>query len=197
MQLEWQCTQASIEPFTCNNKTNLCIYGGEICDGQANCPNGEDEDLETCTKRGVFSEVATIVCPKKNIYNGTIWIKAVPCDGNYECDNDQDEKNCSIPDFVSIVLLGIIMIISGCGALALWKSTTQSLIRKNQKVTLEDLESLHGTDSLKTKMFEIQSFENATDINSRFVEVEMKIHDGVKSEVVCCIKVRKNGKISK
>ena len=44
-------------------------------------------------------------------------------------------------------------------------------------------------------MFEIQSFENATDINSRFVEVEMKIHDGVKSEVVCCIKVRKSGKI--
>ena len=139
---------------------------------------------------GVFSDLATIECPKKNIYNNTIWIRAVPCDGNYECYNDQDEQNCSIPDFVSIVILGTIMLISGFGALALWKSTTDILIRKTQMVTLKDLESLHGTDYLKNKMFEIQSCENAIDINSRLVEVEMKIHDGVKSEVVCCIKVR-------
>ena len=90
------------------------------------------------------------------------------------------------------------MIISQLCAFILWKYTTESLIPKNdQMITLEDFEFLHGTDSLKTKMFEIQSFENAIDINSRFVEVEMKIHDGVKSEVVCCIKVRKIGKISK
>ena len=198
MQLEWQCTQASIEPFTCNNKTNLCIYGGEVCDGQANCPNGEDEDLETCTKRGVFSEVATIVCPKKNIYNGTIWIWAIaiPCDGNYECEDDQDEKKCSVSDFVSIVILGIIMIISQLCAFILWKFTTESLIPKNDEmITLEDLEFLHGTDSLKTKMFEIQSFENAQNINSRLIEVEMKIHDGIKSEVVCCIKVSKSANV--
>ena len=81
------------------------------------------------------------------------------------------------------------MSISGFGALALWKSTTEILIKKTQMVILEDLESLHGTDSLKNKMFEMQSYENAYDINSKLVEVEIKIHDGVKSEVVCCLKV--------
>ena len=145
--------------------------------------------METCIKRGVFSDLATLRCPKKNIYNGTIWILAVPCDGNYECYNDQDEQNCSIPDYVSIVILGVILSVSGLGALALWKSTTEILLRKNQMVTLEDLKSLHGTDSLKNKMFEIQSCENANEIISRLVEVEMKIHNGVTSEVVCCIKV--------
>ena len=146
--------------------------------------------METCIKRGVFSDLATLRCPKKNIYNGTIWILAVPCDGNYECYNDQDEQNCSIPDFVSIVILGTIMLISGFGALALWKSTTEILMGKNQMEILEELENLHGSDSLKAKMFEMQSYESANSINSRLVEVEMKIHEGVKSEVVCCIKVR-------
>ena len=188
-QLEWQCDQDFTEPFRCHNNSNFCIYGRQVCDGQANCPNGEDEDLETCIKRGYFSDMATIECPKKNVYNSTIQIRAVPCDGNYECYNDQDEQHCSIPDFVSIAILGILMSISGFGALALWKSTTEILIKKTQMVILEDLESLHGTDSLKNKMFELQSYENAYDINSKLVEVEIKIHDGVKSEVVCCLKV--------
>ena len=178
-----------MDPFTCGNETNFCTYGYLVCDGEANCPNGEDEDLETCIEKGTFSELATVACPKKNIYNGTIWIKAVPCDGNYECKNDQDEQNCSMPDFVPIVILGIIIIVLEFWAFILWKYTTESLIRKNQMITLDDLESLHGTDILKNKMFEIQSFEDANNINSRLIEVEMKIHDGVKSEDICCIKV--------
>ena len=84
----------------------------------------------------------------------------------------------------------MIMLFSVFGALILWKSTTEILLRKDQMATLEDLESIHGTDFLKNKMFEIQSYENANVINSRLVEVEMKIHAGVKREVVCCIKVR-------
>ena len=95
----------------------------------------------------------------------------------------------ALPDLVPMVVMGLIMIFTGFLAFILWKSTTDRLIRKNQKIFLEDIELLHGTDYLKAKMFEMQSFENAGIIFSRLIDIEMKMHDGVKNEVVCCMKV--------
>ena len=53
--------------------------------------------------------------------------------------------------------------------------------------TLSDLEMLHGTDALKRTMFQAQTLDNFDQI----IDMEMKIHNGVLSEVVCCIKVSK------
>ena len=168
---------------------SFCVDGINMCDGIANCPNGDDEDLDTCFEKGAFSELATIDCDKKNVYNTTIRIWAVPCDDIYECAYDDDEKNCSLPDSILIITLGIIILIFGILSYCLWKATIFSLTKKKQMPTLPDFAMLHGTDTLKEIMFQAQSLESFESINSAFVDVEIKTHHGVLSEMVCCIKV--------
>ena len=170
---------------------SFCVDGINMCDGIANCPNGDDEDLDTCFEKGAFSELATIDCDKKNVYNGTIRIRSVPCDGIYECAYDDDEKNCSLPDSILIITLGLIILIFGILGYCLWEATIIALTKKKQLPTLPDFEMLHGTETLKETMFHAQSLENFELIKSIFVDVEMKKHNGVLSEVVCCIKVSK------
>ena len=178
--------------FTCG-ETNLCAYDYQVCDGVANCPQGEDESLEECLGREAFSDLATIECPKKDIYNVTITIRAVPCDGNQECKNNEDEQNCSLPDYILLVPLVTIMTILAIIGYFLWKSTTVAFTMKNPKATLPlDLELLHGTETLREMIFQAQSLENSEEINSEFINAEVKIHNEVLSEVVCCIKVCSN-----
>ena len=164
-----------------------------MCDGVANCPQGEDERLEECLRREAFSDLATIECPQKDIYNVTITIRAVPCDGNYECQNNEDEQNCSLPDYILIVPLVTIMTILAIIGYVLWKSTTVAFTKKTPKASLpSDLELLHGTEALREVMFQAQSLDNSKAMNSEFIDAEMKIHNEVLSEVVCCIKVCSN-----
>ena len=163
-----------------------------MCDGVANCPNGDDEELETCIDRGVFPDSATFECEKKDVYNVTIKINAVLCDGISECKDEEDEKNCSVPDYILILSLGIIFVIFGIFGHLLWKTNSLTLTKKNQMTTsLPDFEMLHGTETLKDTMFHAQSLENFEEIISIFVDVEMKKHNRVLCEVVCCIKVSK------
>ena len=191
-QLEFICGVDFYNPFPCGNNSSFCTVDSYVCNGVANCPNGEDEELEICMNREVFSEMASIKCDKKNIYNVTIKIKAVPCDGMYECENDTDEKNCSLPDYVLIVILVLITITFGIFGYLLWKTITDSFIstKKDQMQTLPDFELLHGRDSLQQTMFHAQGLDNCKQINTAFVDEEMKVHNGVMSEIVCCIKVR-------
>ena len=161
-----------------------------MCDGVANCPNGDDEELETCIDRGLFPDLATFECEKKDVYNVTIKINAVFCDGISECKDEEDEKNCSVPDYILILSLGIIFVIFGIFGHLLWKANSLTLTKKNQMTTsLPDFEMLHGTETLKDTMFHAQSLENFEEIISIFVDVEMKKHNRVLCEVVCCIKV--------
>ena len=192
-QLEFICTlDEDYNPTPCASNPSFCAYGYTVCDGVANCPNGDDEDLETCLERGEFSTLATFECDKKNVYNITIRTMAVPCDGNYECAYDGDEKDCSLPDSILIKTLGTIIIIFGILGYIWWKAAILALTKKKQIPTLPDLAMLHGTEALKETMFQAQSLESFERINSAFVDVEMKIHNGVLSEIVCCIKVSKN-----
>ena len=194
-QLEWQCqhhAQDGTNPFPCG-ATNFCTRESRVCDGVANCPQGEDEILEECLGRDAFSDLATIECPKKDIYNVTITIRAVPCDGNYECENDEDEQNCSLPDYILIVTLVTIMSILAILGYFLWISTTAAFTKKNPEASWpSDFELIHGTEALRETMFQTQSLENSEKINSEFIDVEMKIHSEELSEVVCCIKVCSN-----
>ena len=192
-ELESICdhTDDFYQSVPCSNNPSFCTPAAYVCDGVANCPNGEDEDYETCVEKGAFSELATIDCDKKNVYNVTIRIRSVPCDGNYECAYDDDEKDCSLPDSILIITLGIIILIFGILGYCLWKATIIALAKKKQNTTLPDFLMLHGSETLKETMFHAQSLENFEHIKSIFVDVEMKKHNGVLNEVVCCVKVRK------
>ena len=163
-----------------------------MCDGVANCPNGDDEELEMCNDIGVFSDLATFECEKKDVYNVTIMINAVLCDGNFECKDGKDENNCSLPDYVLIVSLVIVIISFGIFGYVLWKANSFILTKKHQMSTLPDFEMLHGTETLKETMFHAQSLDNFEHIKSIFIDVEIKKHNGILSEMVCCIKVSKN-----
>ena len=175
----------------CGINSGFCVYRDFVCNGIANCPNGEDEDYRICVEEGAFPELATIDCDKKNVYNVTIRIRSVPCDGNYECAYDDDEKDCSLPDSILIITLGIIILIFGILGYCLWKAAIIALAKKKQNTTLPDFLMLHGSETLKETMFHAQHLEIFDHIKSIFVDVEMKKHNGVLSEVVCCIKVSK------
>ena len=190
--LEWICgLDEFFDPFSCGSNSHFCTYNDYVCDGVANCPNGNDEDLETCLKRGAFSDMATIKCDKKDVKNVTIKIRAVYCDGISECQNDEDETNCFLPEYVLTVTLVIIVIILVILCTFWWKARTYTFSKKDQIPTLPDIELLHGTEALKETMFQAQSLDNFEHINSAFINVEMKIHNGTLSEIVCCIKVSK------
>ena len=53
-------------------------------------------------KRGKFSDLASKTCVKRNTYNATITVKAVPCNGIEECEDGSDEDNCFVLLYVEI-----------------------------------------------------------------------------------------------
>ena len=139
----------------------------------------------------VFSDLATIECLKKDIYNVSIYIKAIPCDNIIECKNDEDERFCTLDNYIPYVIFVGILTIHGFLAYVMWNSTINGLdiIQKDMTISDEEMELLHATDKIRTLMFQAQNYEHFQKINSRFVEMEMKIHHENLSEVICCIKV--------
>ena len=189
-QLESECEQQQHHPFNCSgNDSRFCATDTQVCDGVANCPQGEDEALDLCIEKGRFSDEATTTCRKKNIWNVTIWIKAIPCNGIGECIWDSDELDCSFPDYILILMIAIPIPFFGIFGWLLWNGINLVLPKK-QEMSYPDFELLHETDALRERMFHDQSLENYVDISVKMVGMEMKMHDKVISEVVCCIKVR-------
>ena len=68
-------------------------------------PNGSDEDLKLCIKKKAFPAHASVKCQKADtdFNNMTIMIMAVQCNGVIECVDKEDEKNCALPLWYSIV----------------------------------------------------------------------------------------------
>ena len=185
-QLEWQC-QSAKTPVKCSDNSSFCIYDWKECDGVANCPGAEDELLSKCIERRKFSSLATVNCTKKDTYNVDIFIKAVKCDGIKECQNDEDEKECSLPDYLLIVILIIIVILNGFMAYLLKKWTISKLepILQNQ-----DFELIHGVEEIASKLKQVQSDTDISrQINEEFIEMEIAYHYGSCSETILCIKV--------
>ena len=82
----------------------------EICDGVIHCPEAEDEEFERCKQRKVFSESATVECESRWMDNVTIL--ATPCNSHQECKKGKDEKDCDVPQWIYLVVLGLCLLIS-------------------------------------------------------------------------------------
>ena len=189
-QLEDQCAFLSTKP--CDTEGRFCSYEYQFCDGVANCFNAEDEELETCMEKNIFSELATIECLKADIKNLNITIKAVKCDGKVECQGGIDEDQCSLPDIILIIILANLVIFNVILAALLWKLITKDLeclTDNNYLLTSTELGNLHGSNHLKTVLFQMQNSNNVELLHKRFYDMEMEKHEGNQSEVICCIKV--------
>ena len=159
-----------------------------------NSNKSADEDLDSCIDREVFSELAKIVCIKSNIYNVTIWTKAIPCDGNHECKFDEDESGqvCSLPpDIVFVgIFAGLIAIsfLSTCIVTKLKTNRLDHIVKGDTYKTLSDLELMHGKEGMKSIMLQGQAFHDSNELNANFIAMEMKQHHNIRSEMICCIK---------
>ena len=69
------------EGFLCGDD-NLCIPNELVCDGQRNCPSGQDEDINECITRNIFPPAATVKCNDTDRPDD-LWIEimAIRCNG--------------------------------------------------------------------------------------------------------------------
>ena len=89
----------------CDNSTK-CVCSNYICDGHRHCQDGQDENIDECKSRNMFSKEATIQCVEDNRPNKyTIDIMAIPCNGKWECKNGEDEIGCDISFIYLLVFL--------------------------------------------------------------------------------------------
>ena len=189
-QLEYNCNTSSAY-LPCGADSNYCVYAEDFCNGIANCPNGKDEDLDLCESQGVFSDLATIDCKKKDVFNLDIRVKAVKCDNVIECASGEDEAHCSIPDSLSVILWVIVTILTFLTALLMWHFTTMDLEQVNipENMTDEDFKIHHGLSSMSEIAKHMQSSTKAKVFNQWLIRMEMDHHNGLKGETVCCLKV--------
>ena len=189
IQLRGKCKYGS-HPVQCTKDSNFCTDSAEVCDGIANCPNGEDELIEICET--YYPPLATRDCLKKDVYNINITIKAFKCDGNYECEFGEDEAHCSLPDYYLIIAIPLVAIFNSVIAFIIWKSTIKNLqpINFKQEVSEEELDEMHDKDFKNTIMNKVQSSEERKQLNNKFFQMELKEHSGLYGETICCIKVK-------
>ena len=187
-QLRKTCLYAD-NPIQCTNGSEFCSNDYEVCDGIANCRNGEDEVFEKCKTN--FPPLATVECFKKDVYNLNITIKAFYCDGIDECKYGEDEAHCSLPDYYLLIAIPLVGILNSVIALIMWKSTIKHLqpINSKQKVSEEELEEMHEKDFKKTIINEVQNSSERKVLNKKFFQMELKEHSGHYGETICCIKV--------
>ena len=191
-KLQWQCETSEL-PFYCDtipNFPNLCVPDSQVCDGIANCPSGEDESLELCQSIGAFSTFASLQCNSSNVY-GPIRIYATYCDGIIECWYGEDEANCSLPEYVSLTLIGGLVCIIPILTIFMWKVSTNNLrsIPLNQTISEDLLKTLHGNTKMKVVMQEVQRSFKSKAVNHSYITMELNVHNGQYDEAICCMKV--------
>ena len=142
-QVNWFTKKAGF-PISCN-KTDpdtgktLFLKEEEICDGVIHCPEAEDEEFERCKQRKAFSESATVECESRWMDNVTIL--AIHCNSLKECKSGKDEKDCDVPQWILLVVLGSCLLISTISsAIALLYAKIK------MKVDKDDLEIENSAD---------------------------------------------------
>ena len=119
-------------------------------------------------------------------------IKAVPCDGKIECQDGRDESFCSLEGYIEIIILLAIVVIIIAANFVMKRAIRKNCqsIDQNQTLTKDDFLTLHGTEELKTRIQQIQSFESSKNIFQQFALWEIDQHGGNTNETVLCIKVK-------
>ena len=102
-------------PISCNKTDPITgqkpsLNQEEFCDGVIHCPEAEDEDFEKCKQRKDFPESATVECESRWMENVTIL--AIQCNSYQECKSREDEKDCDVPRWIYLVVLGSCLLIS-------------------------------------------------------------------------------------
>lgn len=78
------CTSAE---FQCKDRIT-CIHRSWVCDGEKDCPGGDDEMAPTCLN--VTCRADQFQCKDRTCIAG-----ALECSGKAECADGSDEVNCS------------------------------------------------------------------------------------------------------
>ena len=120
----------------------------------------------------------------------TIWIKATRCNGIVECKNGEDEDFCSLPSWISFLVLAITILISSILAFLMHKTTLKDFKLLSTTATIEEnnFKTLHRTGALKSLMHQVQGSTNSKLMNHRYMALEIQHHNGSTSQTVCCIK---------
>ena len=189
-KLRLQCFESDKYPFHCNSSQDLCAYGHQVCDTIANCPDGSDEAFDMC--QDYFSELATIVCDKKDNFHVNITIKAVACDGITECADGRDEIGCSavLPDEHIYIIFGSVFLIIIVITLFLWFDFKGSLKLKlpGEMMTDKEFLDLHGSSAIQEKVSHWQGLAKQKVFNQAFYNLELKRHQFNLNSTICCMK---------
>ena len=179
----------SQDPRNCSNAYEFCYDDFQLCDGIANCPNAEDEDLELCASRR-FSPLDVVHCEKKNS-NISFQIKATQCDGTVECKYGEDEAFCSLPSWISVAALAITFLMSSILYFWVQRSTLKDLKPTDTilKFSEEKFLGLHKTEALKILMHQIQGCSNSKELNRMYMALEIQHHNGSTCKTISCVKV--------
>ena len=179
----------SQDPRNCSNHPEFCYDDFQLCDGIANCPDAEDEDLELCASRR-FSPLDVVHCEKKNS-NISFQIKATQCDGTVECKYGEDEAFCSLPSWISVAALAITFLMSSILYFWVQRSTLKDLKPTDTilKVSEEKFVGLHKTEALKILMHQIQGCSNSKELNRMYMALEIQHHNGSTCKTISCVKV--------
>ena len=200
------------EYFQCN-KSGKCIHPDLHCDGHPQCPEAEDEDLETCYQkyldRKIIDQSATIKCnssmyPEMKIY-------ATACNDIIECGDGEDEKNCSLNNdsllvatsFFVLLIFWILRLVvfakkkfhEKTDFIDLGNESFGTILKKyvtnhNDQKTVQHISSflLHVLYSKTT--FEKNKY------CSIFYNSESQIHEDDESEIWVCIRNRMDARVA-
>lgn len=76
----------SITQYECAN-TSVCISRSQLCDGNTDCPDGDDEMSAECDTFACYE--TEFMCS-----SGSCILKSWTCDGDRDCNDGSDEANC-------------------------------------------------------------------------------------------------------
>ena len=180
-------------PISCNKtdpdtEQKPFLKEEEICDGVIHCPEAEDEEFERCKQQKAFSESATVECESRWMENVTIL--AIPCNSYQECKSGEDEKDCDVPRWIYLVVLGSCLLISKLS------SVIALLCAKiKMKVDKDDLEIENSADCDVQAMV-VNSTNTSLRKKACWVLFNRRLaeHDGDKAKALNNLKVGYLGK---
>ena len=105
----------------------------EFCDGVVHCPNATDENFDLCKKVWTQTKAfgpSTYTCQSKYVGNNyTVHILAKICNGEIECHDIVDEKDCQdTKRNLAIVLASCLLVFLLSSTLFLYHSKIQKIV---------------------------------------------------------------------